>query len=96
MKDEYCEKEIKNIIFKFLDSKDYEVFIFGSRASKEAKKFSDYDIGIIGKEIIPSHKKAMIEEDLEESNIPYRVDIVDFSLVSPEFKCIALSNTKKI
>jgi len=43
------EKEIKEIIFRFLDTKKYQVFIFGSRATGKAKKFSDYDIGIWGK-----------------------------------------------
>ncbi len=93
--DKYIE-EIRDIIFKFLDPKEYNVFVFGSRAAGKAGKFSDYDIGIIGKKSVSSFKKVLIEEALEESNIPYKVDIVDFSLVSPEFKKIALSQTKKM
>jgi uncharacterized protein len=93
--DKYIE-EIRDTIFSLLDSEKYDVFIFGSRATGEAGKFSDYDIGIIGTDPVPSSKKVLIEEALEESNIPYKVDIVDFSLVSPEFREIALSQTKKI
>ncbi len=96
MRENECIEEIRSIIFRFLDSKKYDVFIFGSRVTGEAGKFSDYDIGIIGNNPVPSFQKALIEEALEESNIPYKVDIVDFSLVSPEFKEIALSQTKKI
>lgn len=41
------EQEIRDIIFQFLNPEKYKVFIFGSRAIGKAKKFSDYDIGII-------------------------------------------------
>ena len=90
------EREIKKIIFKFLDPKKYRVFIFGSRATGKAKKYSDYDIGIWGKRPVPLKIIGLIEEAFEESDLPYRVDIVDFSLVSPEFKKLALSKIKKL
>lgn len=89
-----AEQEIKNIIFRFLDQKKYRVFIFGSRATGKAKKFSDYDMGILGKKPLSSDIKISIEEALEESDIPYTVDIVDFSLVSPTFKKTALAEIK--
>jgi predicted nucleotidyltransferase len=90
------EKKIKEIIFRFLDRKEYQVFIFGSRISGKAKKYSDYDIGIWGKKPIPSEIKVFIEEALEESDIPYKVDIVDFSLVPSRFKKLALAKVKKL
>jgi len=90
------ENEIKNIIFQFLDPKEYQVFIFGSRATGKAKKYSDYDIGILGKKSVPLNILAKINEALEESNLPYRVDVVDFSSVSKNFKEIALSKIKKL
>jgi predicted nucleotidyltransferase len=91
-----AEKEIKKIIFQFLDPKEYQVFIFGSRATGKAKKFSDFDIGIWGKKSVPSHLIVLIEEALEESDLPYKVDLVDFSLVPAKFKKIALSKIKKL
>jgi len=90
------EKEIKEIIFRFLNPKEYQVFIFGSRATGKAKKYSDYDVGIWGKKRVPSHIMVLIEEAFEESDLPYKVDIVDFSLVSSKFKKIALSKIKKL
>jgi predicted nucleotidyltransferase len=90
------EKEIKEIIFRFLNPKEYQVFIFGSRATGKAKKYSDYDVGIWGKKPVPSHIMVLIEEAFEESDLPYKVDIVDFSLVSSKFKKIALSKIKKL
>ena len=90
------ELEIKKIIFQFLDPKKYQVFIFGSRVKGKARKYSDYDIGILGKRPLPSYLKVLIEEALEESDLPFKVDIVDFSKVSEDFKKVALKKIKKL
>ncbi|MCD5396109.1 MAG: nucleotidyltransferase domain-containing protein, partial [Candidatus Pacebacteria bacterium] len=68
-----AEKIIKEIIFRFLNPKEYEVFIFGSRATKKAKKFSDYDIGVFGKKPLSGKQLTLIEEALEESDLPFKV-----------------------
>jgi predicted nucleotidyltransferase len=91
-----AEKKIKEIIFQFLNPKEYQIFIFGSRATEKAKKFSDYDVGIFGKKSVPWRKLALINEALEETDLPIKVDIVDFSLVSSGFRKVALSKIKKI
>jgi len=91
-----AEAEIKKIIFQFLNPKDYQVFIFGSRVTGKAKKFSDYDVGIFGKKPVPWHVLSEIEEALEESDLPYKVDVVDFSLVTSNFKKVALLKIKKL
>jgi len=90
------EKEIKEIIFRFLNSKEFQVFIFGSRTTGKAKRYSDYDVGIWGKKPVPASTVVLIEEAFEESDLPYKVEIVDFSLVSPEFRKVALSKIKKL
>ncbi len=91
-----CQKEIKRILSCFLDLEQYQVFVFGSRADGQAGEMSDWDIGIWGKEPLPSGTKGMIEEALDESDIPFKIDIIDFHLVSPDFREIALSQTKKL
>lgn len=90
------EKKIKKIIYQFINPKEYTVFIFGSRATGKARKYSDYDVGISGKNSIPSEVKILIEEALEESDLPYKVDVVDFSLLPTKFKKVALSKVKKL
>jgi len=89
-------KSIKEIISKFFNSKDYKLVIFGSRARRTARKFSDYDIGVIGRRAVPLWKMALVEEELEDSDLPYRVEVVDFALVSDDFKKVALKNFKKL
>ncbi len=91
-----AEKEIKRIIYSFIDSSQYRVFVFGSRAAGKAKRYSDYDIGIIGKKPLPSKTKVLIEEALEESDLPFKVDVVDFSQLSPGFKEVALEKTRNL
>lgn len=53
-------------------------------------------MGIWGKKPVPWHILAEIEEVFEESDLPYKVDVVDFSLVSSNFKKVALSKIKKL
>lgn len=90
------EEEIKRIIFRFLNPSEYKVFIFGSRATEKAKKYSDYDVGIIGKKPVPWRILSLIEEALEESDLLYKVDVVDFFLVSSNFRKVALSRIKNL
>ncbi len=80
----------QQIVLKHIDSKMYKVFLFGSRACGNAKHYSDIDIGVIGNTKLSSIIKSEIETELEESIVPFKVDIVDFYAVSAEFKKYAL------
>lgn len=90
------EQEIKSIIYRFLDPREYEIFIFGSQANGQAERFSDYDIGISGKGHLSLKKLSLIREAFEESDLPFNVDIVDFSQVSSRFRKQALSRIIKL
>jgi len=91
------EKKIKDIILNNLESDNkYRLFIFGSRVSGTPRKYSDYDIGIEGKDMIPFPVLVKIKIALQDSDLPYKVDVVDFSTVSDDFRKQALKNTKKL
>ncbi|EKE14798.1 MAG: DNA polymerase beta subunit [uncultured bacterium] len=90
MIDEKTKNIIKKIIFRFLDSQKNKVFIFGSHALGNAVKFSDIDIGIQSDKVIDLIELSAIEEVFEESDLPYKVEVVDFSTVSEQFKKVAL------
>lgn len=83
---------VKQILFKYLDPKNYSFFIFGSRATGKNETYSDIDIGIEGPTLAAKMKRE-IEESFEESDLPFRVDIVDFSTVDDKFKEIAKQHT---
>lgn len=81
---------LKNIIKKELP--DCEILLFGSRVNGNAREFSDIDIAL--KSNMPIDKNAIwsIKENLEESNLPYLVDIVDLNSISDEFCKAILQN----
>lgn len=90
MLNQQLRKDITKIVFRYLDPTKDKIFIFGSRAIGENRKFSDVDLGIISKRKIPYMLISDLEEAFEESDIPYKVEIVDFSTVSKRFKNLAL------
>jgi len=89
-------KFIRKTLVQFLEPEEYRMFIFGSRAIGKAGKFSDYDVGILGKKSLPLHLLSLIKEAFEESDFPFRVDVVDFSLTSTKFRKIALVQAKEL
>jgi predicted nucleotidyltransferase len=88
MIDGALQAQLKKILFQHIDPKNYTVFVFGSRATGASETFSDIDIGIEGQPLSAKTKRE-IEEALEESDIPFRVDIVDFSTVNDRFRNVA-------
>lgn len=89
MFNESVKKQIKDAVKKYLSDTNYKVFIFGSRASGEHRRWSDIDVGILGRQKIPGSTIMKIEEELENSRIPFKIDIVDFKTVSGQFYSLA-------
>ena len=89
-------KFIRDTIYKHLPEKEYEAFIYGSRADGTAQKWSDIDVGIKGDREVPLRKLISIKHEIEDSNTPYMVDVVDFSSVSEKFKEVALAETVEL
>ncbi len=79
-------KKHQNIVRGILRKKlkAQKVYVFGSRATNKAQKFSDVDLCIDGAEISFS-EEADIKEAFSESDLPYFVDIVQKSRLSQEF-----------
>lgn len=87
------DKTYSAILFtigKYLDLNKTKVFIFGSRATNKNRPFSDIDVGVIPANTINSTSYFSIIDELDNSDIPYRVELVDFSTVDDKFKQVAL------
>ena len=82
---------VKQIVLKHIPKDNFAVFLFGSRVVGNAKPLSDIDIGILGLEPLPTIIKADLESDLEESIVPYKIDLIDFYQVDKDFKKEALN-----
>ncbi|MCF7800309.1 nucleotidyltransferase domain-containing protein [Candidatus Babeliales bacterium] len=78
------KNELINIIKKYLP--DCKIYLFGSRARKEHRLNSDIDIAINCNKKIEHIFLAQIRNDLDESNIPFLVDVVDFQTVALELQ----------
>lgn len=83
---------LKQIVRKYLPDESYRAFIFGSRVVGNNRKFSDIDLGIHGPKSLSPKEYITIKNEFEDSDIPYRVDLVDFTNVSAKFKQVSLRN----
>ena len=90
----FIESTIQKVISKYIDPGTSFVFLFGSRASQNFRKTSDYDIGIYTGKKVSLSVIGKIKDALEDYPIPVDVDVVDFSEASADFKKIALKEIK--
>lgn len=65
-----------------------EVWAFGSRVKGTAKPFSDLDLVIMSQQPVSLDLIASLHEAFSESDLPWKVDIVDWSSTSPEFRAV--------
>lgn len=65
---------------------DSQVWAFGSRVSGRAKPHSDLDLAIVSSSPVPLATLAEIEEDFSESDLPFRVDLVDWATAPKRFR----------
>ena len=79
-------EEVKRLVSHALAGTDASVYLIGSCATGSAQRTSDIDVAIDAKEPLPAGLMARIRERLEESTIPYFVDVVDLGAVDPEFR----------
>ncbi len=63
-----------------------EVWAFGSRAKWTAKDYSDLDLCIVTQAPLAFEVMGHMQEAFAESDLPYKVDLVDWSSVSASFR----------
>lgn len=61
-------------------------YVFGSRAHGGARRFSDLDLALEWDRPLGFDITGRIAEALSESDLPYKVDIIDLATVEPEFR----------
>ena len=85
---------VKHVVLKHVPKDEFAVFLFGSRAVGNAQELSDIDVGILGVGPLPSIIMANLESGLEESIVPFKIDLIDFYQVDKVFKNEALSTVQ--
>ena len=66
----------------------YPVWAFGSRAKWTAKQYSDLDLAVITDQPLPLDVSAALADDFSESDLPWKVDVVDWATTSESFRKI--------
>ena len=63
-----------------------EVRVFGSRVQWMTKDHSDLDLAVVGQGKIDKRRMNRLEEAFEESDLPIRVDVLDWWAISDSFR----------
>lgn len=77
-----------NIVARILRTyvPNYDVWAFGSRAKGTAKPFSDLDLAVITTEPLTLDIHAVLVDAFSESDLPWKVDVVDWASTSDVFR----------
>ena len=68
---------------------DHEVWAFGSRAKRTSRTYSDLDIVILTPKPLSSAIRGPLVEDFSESDLPFRIDLLDWHTAPENFRRIA-------
>ena len=78
--------EVRRIAQEVLRGKGIGLYLFGSWVRGQATSASDIDLAVDAPLPLPSGLLAQLRERLEESHIPYRVEIVDLRKTDSAFR----------
>ncbi|WP_337880090.1 nucleotidyltransferase domain-containing protein [Rheinheimera sp.] len=79
-------QELQRILQQYLPQ--HEVWAFGSRVDGPCKPFSDLDLVILTEQPMPLAAMAELSEAFSESNLPWKVDLVDWATTAESFRAI--------
>jgi len=85
---------VETILQRYLP--EHEVWVFGSRARHNPKPFSDLDLAVINDVPLSMTQLADLSEAFSESDLPWKVDIVDWANTSDAFRKIIKSEWVRI
>ena len=77
-------QQVSAILRRYLPNN--EVWAFGSRVKGNAKPYSDLDLAIISDTPLPLALLAEVAEAFSESDLPWKVDLVDWATTSERFR----------
>ncbi|QTN00688.1 nucleotidyltransferase domain-containing protein [Sediminibacillus dalangtanensis] len=78
--------ELKRVVEKTMPHHDVTVYLFGSWARMQQKQSSDIDIAIDAERPISPALKQRLLDALENSKIPYHIDVVELAEANDSLK----------
>jgi predicted nucleotidyltransferase len=79
-----AEQRVTKILNRYVP--EYEVWAFGSRVKGTSRKYSDLDLALITDKPLDLSRLAELREAFSESELPFKVDIVDWATTGEEFR----------
>jgi predicted nucleotidyltransferase len=79
-------ERVREITLQVLGDRAVHVYLFGSSVTGRVRRSSDIDVGIDAGDILAPVLLAELRERLEESDVPYDVDVVDLRAASSEIR----------
>ena len=76
--------KITEILRRTLRDTPCQVYLFGSRAAGRDTSVSDFDVAVWSEADL-GRMLSRVRERLADSNIPFKVDVVDLRTTSPAF-----------
>lgn len=67
-------------------------WLFGSRIQGTARQYSDLDIALVAQQPIPLSQLGQLDATFANSDLPFRIDLVDFHRISPQFQALIKEN----
>lgn len=81
---EGCQTSVRQILRQHVP--DCEVRAFGSRVTGGARSYSDLDLALVGDTRLDPARVDRLREAFQASNLPIRVDVLDWHAISPSFQ----------
>ena len=75
---------------------EYDVYAFGSRVTGKARKTSDLDLVIMTERPLDHLRAAEVKEAFSESDLPFKIDLVDWADTSQDFRKLIEAQRLKI
>ena len=69
-----------------------KAWVFGSRATGRARRYSDLDLAIDAGRRLTLDETARLSEAFSESDLPYRVDLVDWHDINDHWRQAILAD----
>lgn len=79
-------EKVKRIVLRGLEGTPARVYLYGSFARGQAVRTSDIDVAVLPEQPLGPGVLAMIREALEESTVPYPVEVTDLSEAPLSFR----------
>ncbi len=67
---------------------EFEVRVFGSRVNGNSRPTSDIDLVVMTDTPLPILRLIELKEAFTESNLPFRVDVLDWARIGESFRTI--------